>query len=640
MRQLLFIFSLFMLPLPGWTITPTPQVSRAYLYDDDHLVTIDSIADAHFTPYDGDLNLGFKNGAAWIRIEVTPPASLPALTSSEAYAGNPLALRVGPHYLDEITLYEQSAGKWLATRAGDLHSQPATTCADDFHCFILQGNLQQPQTVYLKIKTAGILTLESEVMPLDSLVFSSIKRVRQVSISLTVAGGLLVLGLIFYFRFKSSMLLYFCWFQVSIILFICSKTGILAQLLPAWPPILTDKLGHIFFVLRVYLHAAIGREIIVMYAVNSTYKKLIRWVTIISLANVLIIMIGQINFALSVTTTLYLVIPLIQIYGILSTPDISKRLRTILLAAYTIFFIVVGTGWLMSVGLPALHQNLIGQRGLADMRLNGIITSIFVFWVILIEQNIREISRAKDILKLRIEAAEAKANQEKLTDRNTLIDLLTHELKNPLGTIKFATTSVKRKLSDDPESAQRFKHIDLCILRMDKLIEQVARSSKIDQLDEPGPLESIPAAAIVNELIEEHANNKQLHIQIEDGLVFHTNREMLRVMLENLISNACKYAHPDYAINIRITRADKHISGSRLHSESGILFEISNMVGAYGAPDQTRLFERYYRHTFAQSISGLGIGLSLVKATAQKIGATIHYQYQDGRVMFRAMIPG
>jgi signal transduction histidine kinase len=43
-------------------------------------------------------------------------------------------------------------------------------------------------------------------------------------------------------------------------------------------------------------------------------------------------------------------------------------------------------------------------------------------------------------------------NAEKLKDRSALIDMLTHELKTPLGTIQFSLATLKRAVTGDSES--------------------------------------------------------------------------------------------------------------------------------------------------------------------------------------------
>lgn len=68
-------------------------------------------------------------------------------------------------------------------------------------------------------------------------------------------------------------------------------------------------------------------------------------------------------------------------------------------------------------------------------------------------------------------------------------------------------------------------------------------------------------------------------------------------------------------------------------------FEISNTVAENQEPDESRLFERYYRHPSVQSQPGMGIGLSLVQSSAQKIGASVLYRKENQRIIFTVRIP-
>lgn len=637
MWQIVFFILLQFFPLSGWPISASPDVGQSYFYDEDNSLTIDAVDTAAFKPFVDDLSLGFNSGSLWVRLAITP-AAMQSQSATKNNVVNPLVIRSGPYYLDEINLYEKLDGKWTHTIAGDLYRNPITNCMDDFYCFTLQERVQQSQVIYLKIKSTGLLTVGLEVIPLDSVISSSIKRVRKVSISLTIAGALLVLGLIFFLRYQSALLHIFCWFQISIIIFICSRTGILGQLLPSWPPSVIDKIGHIAFIFRVYLLATLCEQFLAQYRVTQLFKRLLGLVSIVCAFAIYFVLLGYANLGYIIITVIFLTMPLIQLYGIFTTPNIPKGLRSILLVTFAFFFVMVAMGWMIGSGLIPSGLNPFGIGGLADTRLNGMFTSFFLFWLILSEQNIRDKAKAQDVMKLRLDAAQAQANEEKLIDRNTMIDMLTHELKNPLATIKFAMTSIQRNFSSDLASLQRFKNIDLCVERMNKLIEHVALSSNFDRSSELYTSESIAAAALFQDLIDEYAESQRFVLNIEDGIFLISNREIITIIFNNIINNAYKYADAQSPIWISVTSSSELIQDDRYEGK-GVFVSVSNMAGAYGVPDESRLFERYYRHSQAQSLPGLGIGLSLVKAATKKIGAAIYYCYVDGRVTFTVRMP-
>jgi signal transduction histidine kinase len=265
-----------------------------------------------------------------------------------------------------------------------------------------------------------------------------------------------------------------------------------------------------------------------------------------------------------------------------------------------------------------------------DWRLNGVVFGVIVFLIVLSEQRLSNTARLAELEKLRSSSELARANEDKLSERRALIDMLTHELKNPLGTIRFALASLKRQITGNSESLQRIQRIDASVKRMDELIEHVARSNKIERTEVMSQPEPMAAAVIVHELIQEYTDVDRFEISIQDGAVFKADRQMLIVILENLLSNAHKYAVVEEQIRVLVTT---DVAAGMTN------FEISNAVAEDQEPDETRLFERYYRHPSVQNQPGMGIGLSLVQSAAQKMGARVLYRKENLRIIFTVKIP-
>jgi signal transduction histidine kinase len=237
-------------------------------------------------------------------------------------------------------------------------------------------------------------------------------------------------------------------------------------------------------------------------------------------------------------------------------------------------------------------------------------------------------------------AEQARANEEKLNERSALIDMLTHELKNPLGTIQFSLATLKRALTGDADSLQRVQRIDVSVKRMDDLIEHVADSNKIDRTGFIAQRERMPARELVQELLDEYPTLSRFDVDIQEGATFLADRKMLTLILENLLSNACKYSVPEASITVAVTLLPGAGTAGGAAADIGLTcFEVSNEVARGQEPDESRLFERYYRHPGVQDQPGMGIGLSLVQSAAEKIGATVGYRKQGPRVFFNVRIP-
>ncbi len=644
MKRIIFLLIFFCFLAPSHAATQVLGTERAFLYDPESSLDIETVTAAAFTPYRKDLSLGFKKGAIWIRlvIRASPIAedSKPPLPARADTLRDKLVLRVGPHSLDRIEFYEKVEGNWIRQLAGALHPEQTPICLDDFHCFYLHVNPSAAATIYLRIETDLLMIVQADVMQPDALIKAVTQRIWEVSISLTLAVGLFILGFLFYLKHRSALLQVYCLFQFSIVLFLFARNGLHGIFLPVMSAEHLQILNHLFYLMRVFLTVLIGWILVQPYQPVQSYKFLISCLLGICLIDAVLVLTGHASLALKFNFFIFMLNPFVQLYGVYQLKSMARQMRIILIGGYGLYILLVNVGFLIAFNIVTPFQDSPLFRQISDFRLNGIGVGIVFFWFILLEQSSREESKAAELITLRLEAAQAKSNEEKLKDRHTLIDILTHELKNPLGTIRFALASLKRNVAGDEDSSRRFKHIDLCVNRMNALIEHVARSSKIDRFENFDQKEKIEVIDLISELIDEYPETERFEISVEEDSSFNANREMLTVICENLISNAYKYADQSEKIKITVASCKAFVSMPDSGNDlDATCLEIRNAVGIYEAPEESRLFERYYRHPSAADLSGLGIGLSLVQAAAQKIGASVHYLHADGLVIFTVKVP-
>jgi signal transduction histidine kinase len=95
---------------------------------------------------------------------------------------------------------------------------------------------------------------------------------------------------------------------------------------------------------------------------------------------------------------------------------------------------------------------------------------------------------------------------------------------------------------------------------------------------------------------------------------------MLRVVVENLIANAIRYAGPGSTCRVSVTQED---TAPRLTVADD---------GAGASPmDVERLFERFYRADTARSSRGTGLGLAIVKHIVTSAGGSVEARGAPGR---------
>ena len=610
---------------------------KAYFRETAGNVSIETIEVSDFRAYEGIFQMWFETQAIWIRLT---PQAWPQADADRLNPSGPQVVRIGPHSLDQIELYEHVGGTWLRQIAGDRHANTRNVCPDDHHCFALNPNRTPMAPLYLRIQTPGVAPVDTNLLDGPALMTTVTGRVTALTVSLTIAMGLLCAGILFAWNRKTPLFYVYCFFQAAVVVFLATNTGMVGRILPMVAPETLNFLSHASLIVRFFFMLIGGWLLLAYHQPTRLYGQLILCLAVVSLSSMGMLLAGHVQTALMLNLLNLYSMPLVQIYGIFPVRHRLGSLRYILLAAYSVYttMLCVGTFSIWSsIANPKLHS-AVNSGG--DWRLNGLFVGVVVLLIILVEDKSRRSDKDLEIEALRRDAEQARADKEKLNERSALIDMLTHELKNPLGTIQFSLATLKRALTGDADSLQRVQRIDVSVKRMDDLIEHVADSNKIDRTGFIVQRERMPARELVQELLDEYPSPARFDVHIQEDAAFLADRKMLTLILENLLSNACKYSVPEASITVAVTLLPGAATSGAAAAGVGLTcFEVSNQVAQGQEPDESRLFERYYRHPGVQDQPGMGIGLSLVQSAAEKIGAAVGYRRQGPRVYFNVRIP-
>jgi signal transduction histidine kinase len=616
--RLIYCLLLWMCLLPAMAAEPALSFETAYLYDPTERLQIEDLPGQEMKPYQGDLRLGFLPGPVWIRIttQVRPHAG----------GANDLApvLRVSPYGLDRVELHEWVQGQWKQQVSGDMQALPDDPiCPDDRHCLRLQASWSEPQTVYVRVQNHGLLFVQAQVVAAQDLTLLVAKRTTNLTTSLALAAGLLLVGIALLMVDGSKLLLMYCGFQSTVILFFIASTGQLFRWLPQLTPLAANLTLDVLTVARVAMTILLGWAVMAPHHPSKGYQRGIQLLLVLCGVNLLSAIAGMGQLTLKLNILVFALNPLVQLWGVVNCHHLGLTRRRILLLGYGAYLVVFTMGAATAFGgmdFP-LQTNWVAQ--LSELRLNGAGIWVVFFMLIIYEQRTRQREEQAEIDHLRDKAQQAKYSDERLTERRALIDMLTHELKNPLGTVKFALASLQRNLMPQDAALQRVQHIDDSINRMDALIEHVANANKIDSNYEVKNVVRVDAQEFLEGIAAEYAQGERFSFDIQAQAWFTADPHLLAVILENLMQNAYKYGLADQAIHIRVAMTSQ-----------GTDFEISNPVAPDRMPDAQHLFDRYYRHENVQDQPGMGIGLSLVQSSAEKMKATISYQQRAMHAVF------
>lgn len=212
--------------------------------------------------------------------------------------------------------------------------------------------------------------------------------------------------------------------------------------------------------------------------------------------------------------------------------------------------------------------------------------------------------------------------------RSQLISNFTHDLKSPLGLIKFSSTTLLRDdVQFDQETQQELlTDIDARTNELTSIVNQIL---ELDGL-ENGAVELHRAPTDLAELVDQTLTSMQRGLNqhrlsydfANKPLVAHADARYVKEVLNNLLDNAIKYSPQGGAITVR---------GRRIHEQ----IEISVSDHGVGIPQEEldRIFERFYRinNKVTQNTSGFGLGLSICRGIIEAHGGRIWAESQAGQ---------
>ncbi len=217
--------------------------------------------------------------------------------------------------------------------------------------------------------------------------------------------------------------------------------------------------------------------------------------------------------------------------------------------------------------------------------------------------------------------------------RRDFVANVSHELKTPLTAIKGYVEALLGGAMEDPVTNVRFlEKIDRNVGRLSNLVQDILSLARIESHEDVdlGDAASVRIdwRSIVQAVASAHedeaaAKGITMSVKLSDEpLVVAGEREAMRQILDNLVSNAIKYTPKSGQV---------WIDG---HKSAGSECEIVVRDSGIGIPEKhlDRIFERFYRVDVARSreMGGTGLGLSIVKHLVAGLGGQVTVESKVG----------
>lgn len=217
---------------------------------------------------------------------------------------------------------------------------------------------------------------------------------------------------------------------------------------------------------------------------------------------------------------------------------------------------------------------------------------------------------------------------EKNKEKNELLGLTAHDLKNPINSISMLSKVLRdtEELSNE-EIKEYSGDIASTAERMLSLIKELLDFNAIEE----GRIKIKPELLELNEILAEVAGvyknlaeRKRIIILTdfpENTIYVKTDRNAIFQILDNLVSNAVKYTFPGKKVNISISEENNMA-----------IIKIKDEGQGFTEEDKKKIFQKFSKLS-AKPTAGehsTGLGLSIVKKYADMIGAEIKLESEAG----------
>lgn len=191
---------------------------------------------------------------------------------------------------------------------------------------------------------------------------------------------------------------------------------------------------------------------------------------------------------------------------------------------------------------------------------------------------------------------------------------VSHELRTPLARLLALLETAQLPGEDAVELAVQAQ---AQVEQIRELIDDVLFLSELETGREVVALGSTPGLPVLLEIAADSAESAAragvtVTVRGDETIELPLRPRMLRVVAENLVQNAIRYAGPGATVDVSLERV-----GGQL-----VLSASDDGVGV-AEHDLPRLFERFYRADRSRATRGTGLGLAIVKHVVGSAGGTV-----------------
>lgn len=243
------------------------------------------------------------------------------------------------------------------------------------------------------------------------------------------------------------------------------------------------------------------------------------------------------------------------------------------------------------------------------------------------------------IERARLLESETRAQVLEESDRlkTSLLSSVSHELRTPLATIKAAITGLRSETVDWDSTARKelLETVEEETDHLNQLVENLLNMSRIEAgvlkpRREWNSLEEIIASVVKRFRQPAQSLSHPIQVELAENLpLVPVDYLQMEQVFTNLISNSMKYSPAESPVCIQAWAKDQQV----------IQVQVINQGPPVPTEHLERIFDKFYRITAADRVTGAGLGLSICKGIIEAHEGRIWAENLADGFAFKFILP-
>ncbi len=600
-------------------------VARAWVDDPDANLDLDLVRQRPAQAYAGVLGRGFTRSATWLKLTVAP--------APDSGPDRRLMLRIRPSYLDDVRLFDPLDDSGRLRVTGDHTDWQSGEVRSLNHGFVIPAS-DKPRDIWIRLKTSSSSLIHVEALKLDDAQHADRKQEMWYGLMMGILVLFFLWALLQWLLQRESLMAVFLFSQLVAFLYAASYVGY-TRLFSAGvlPTLFVERANNVIFCLYVATGMLFHYRFLSEYQASRVGLRAMAVVGCLAFAGeMLLLAAGDVMPAMRLNITMVTLLPILTLVLAIScrawkSADEDDRPA---LPKWALVGFYGTLGSMLLLGALPSH----GLASAPDLNLNmylihGLMTGVILLALLQVRAVRVEQSRNLAHLRAHTAAQQFEAEKHKAQLQGRFMEMLAHELKTSLSVLHMVFGAPK----PNPEMLE---HGRRTVNSINQLIERCMQAEKFDDDEIISHLESFEIDLLLDDVISKIPDAGRIKVHQMPGLSVHSDWQIFKSVVSNLIDNALKYSSPESTVQVRAISTERE-------GKAGCEISVENVLaqgpGSAGFPDREQLFKKYYRADSARKHSGSGLGLYLVANFMRLLGGEVRYEPLENSVRFSVWLP-